>query len=101
MARARDYEESLAEDLADPVEAAAYLTACYEDCPETFRLGLRDVAKARGGISKLADETNIAREHLYQIMSAEGNPTFQSLSTVLEALGVHLQFVARAPLKSA
>jgi len=101
MARARDYEETLTEDLVDPIEAAAYLTACYEDGPEVFRLGLRDVAKARGGISKLADETNIAREHLYQIMSEEGNPTFQSLTTVLEALGVRLQFVAFEPLKSA
>lgn len=101
MARARNYEESLVEDLADPFEAAAYLTACYEEGLDVFRLGLRDVAKARGGIAKLADETKLAREHLYQIMSEEGNPTLSSLTTVLNALGVHLVFAASEPLKSA
>ena len=41
-------------DLADPIEAADYLTSCVEEGQEVFLLALRDVAKAQGGIAKLA-----------------------------------------------
>lgn len=100
MARARDYEETLAEDLADPTEAAAYLTECYEDSSQVFQLALRDVAKAHGGISALAKKTDIPREHLYTIMSAEGNPTIGSLTKILHALDVDIQFVPIAAVKA-
>lgn len=96
MTRARDYEESLLDDLADPTEAAAYLTECYGDSRDVFKLALRDVAKAHGGIPKLADKTNLTREHLYQIMSEKGNPTLESLGKILDAFDVHLQFVPAA-----
>lgn len=87
------YEETLTEDLADPVEAAAYLTECYEDSPMVFKLALRNVAKAHGGIPKLADRTGITREHLYTITSEEGNPTLDNLIDILKALDVNIQFV--------
>ena len=50
-------------------------------------------AKAQGGMSKLADDTELAREALYRMLSEDGNPTFTSISTVLHALGIQLQFV--------
>ena len=93
MARARDFEESLLEDLADPQEAAEYLTTSVEEGREVFLLALRDVAKAHGGMSKLAENVEIPRESLYQMLSEEGNPSFSNVSTVLEALGIHVQFV--------
>ena len=93
MALTRDYEESLSEDLADPEEAAGYLSACLEEGPDEFLLGLRDVAKAQGGMSKLAGDTELARESLYRMLSEEGNPTFASISAVLHSLGIQLQFV--------
>jgi len=96
MARARQYEASLTEDLADPQEAAAYLTACIDEGRDVFLLGLRDVAKARGGMSKLAEQTELTRKTLYDLMSEDGNPTFDTISAVLDALGVHVQFVAAA-----
>ena len=93
MARARDYEESLMEDLADPVEAADYLTACVEEGQAVFLLALRDVAKAQGGMAKLAEATELPRESLYQMLSENGNPSLSNVSSLLEALGIHLQFV--------
>ncbi len=42
-----NYEEFLLEDLVDPEEAAGYLSACLEEGPDVFLLGLRDVAKAQ------------------------------------------------------
>ena len=41
----RPYKQSLLEDLKDPQEAAAYLTAALEDgSPDVFLLALRDVS---------------------------------------------------------
>jgi len=93
MARSRDYEESLLEDLSDPVEAADYLTSCVEEGQEVFLLALRDVAKAQGGMAKLAEATQFPRESLYQMLSGNGNPSLSTISSVLESLGIHLQFV--------
>jgi len=91
MTRARRFEEVLDEDLQDPAEAAAYLDACLEDGdPEVFLVALRDVARARGGLAKLAEATDLNREHLYRMLSADGNPELRSLEILLGALGFRL-----------
>ena len=83
MSKSRRYENVLDEDLQDPTEAAGYLNACLEDGdPEVFLLALRDVARARGGVAKLAEVTELNREHLY--------PELRSLETLLDALGFRL-----------
>ncbi len=87
------YEDILHEDLQDPEEAAAYLTAALEDKSGTgsdvFLLALRDVAKARG-IRQLAEDTHLSRESLYRTLSRKGNPRFSTLEAVLESLGLRL-----------
>jgi len=91
MARSRRYEEVLDEDLQDPAEAAGYLNACLEEGDaEVFLLALRDVARARGGIAKLAEVTQLNREHLYRMLSENGNPELRSLEALLDALGLRL-----------
>jgi probable addiction module antidote protein len=91
MTKQRRYEEVLDEDLKDPTEAVGYLNACLEDGdPEIFLLALRDVARAQGGIAKLAEMTELNREHLYRILSENGNPAFSSLETLLDAMGFRL-----------
>jgi len=87
----RYYEEFLAEQLADPAEAVEYLSSCLKEGPEVFLVALRDVAKAKGGIGKLAEETNLSREALYRMLSNEGNPTFSSISSIIGALGLRLE----------
>jgi probable addiction module antidote protein len=80
MSRTRRYEEVIDEDLEDPAEAAAYLNACLQDeDPEVFLLALRDVARARGGLAKLAEITDLNREHLYRMLSEKGNPELRTL----------------------
>lgn len=91
MTKTRRYEEVLDEDLEDPAEAAAYLNACLQDeDPEVFLLALRDVARARGGVAKLAEMTDLNREHLYRMLSEKGNPELRSLEALLDALGFRL-----------
>ncbi len=88
MAKRRRYEDVLDEDLEDPTEAVGYLNACLEDAdPEVFLLALRDVARAQGGVAKLAEITNLNREHLYRMLSENGNPEFRRLGMLLDALG--------------
>jgi probable addiction module antidote protein len=84
------YKDGLLEDLKDPKEAAAYLNAALEDgSQEVFMLALRDVADAKG-ISDLAKKSGLNRENMYRILSVKGNPQLDSLSVLLESMGLKL-----------
>jgi len=48
-------------------------------------MALGKVAK-QYGITNLARKSGIAREHLYQMLSEEGNPTLESLLRIAEIL---------------
>ncbi len=91
--RTRNYEEDLAKRLLNPQYAAGYLNAVLEDNSkgrkERFLLALRDIAKAHG-ISKLAKEAEIAREAMYRALSETGNPELDTLTSVLDAVGLRL-----------
>ncbi|MFV2069232.1 MAG: addiction module antidote protein [Pirellulales bacterium] len=98
MTLTRDYNEWHLEQLRkehvdDPTYIAGYLSACLDEGEDVFLIGLREVAQALGGISELAAHTNLDRKHLYKMLSEEGNPTFASISVVLQSLGMHLQCV--------
>lgn len=95
MSNATDYKADLLERLADPEYAAGYLSACAEEGREELLLGLRNVAQAYGGINQLADQAELNRENLYKMLSEEGNPRLSSFFSVLEALGIELQFRRR------
>jgi len=85
------YEDVLDEDLQNPAEAVGHLNACLEDGnPDVFLLALRDVARARGGVAKLAEATQLNREHLYRMLSENGNPELRSLEALLDGLGFRL-----------
>ncbi len=88
----KSYDELLLQTLRDPDEAAAYLTACYEDSLPVFLQGLRMVAEAHGGITALAEKTNLNRESLYRMLSEQGNPQLSSLAVILERLGLQITF---------
>ena len=52
------------------------------------------VARARG-MTKVAQESGIAREALYQALSAKGNPTLTTLLKVMKVLGIELTAKSR------
>ena len=96
MASYRLWEDYLDEVLKDPAEAAGYLNACLEDYdPDAFRLALRDVARARGGVAKLAENASLNREHLDRMLSENGNPELRSLEALLDALGFRLSITLK------
>jgi probable addiction module antidote protein len=78
------------EKLSDPAIAAAYLNACLDESPQTFLSGLKKVAQARQ-MTAVAKEAGIQRETLYRSISEQGNPTLETLSSVLAVLGMELR----------
>lgn len=81
----------VAEYLSTPELAAEYLNAAIEDGDERVLLkALRDVAQAGGGMHRLSEDTGLAREAIYRMLSEQGNPRLSSLVAVLHGLGLDL-----------
>jgi probable addiction module antidote protein len=76
--------------LNSPEDVALYLDEAFADGdPALIAHALGVAARARG-MTGIAHETNLSREHLYRALSAEGNPELATLIKVLSALGVKL-----------
>jgi probable addiction module antidote protein len=72
---------------------AEYLSAAAEDPnPEVFVAALGDVAKARG-MAQIAKDAGLGRESLYKTLSAGAHPRFETINSVLHALGVKFAVV--------
>jgi probable addiction module antidote protein len=59
----------------------------------SFLTALRDVAEAKGGITRLAEKTRLNRQNLYKTLSAKGDPKLNTIETVLHGLGYRLSVV--------
>ena len=91
MGKTKSYKEHLLKELQDPQEAAAYLDACLKDeDPSVFLLALKDVAEARGGMTKLSRKSTLNRQSLYRSLSRRGNPKLVSVCSILSSLGLEL-----------
>jgi probable addiction module antidote protein len=77
-----------AEYLDNDTVIAEYLSAAAEDSnPDVFVAALGDVAKARG-MAQIAKDSGLGRESLYKALSAGAHPRFETINSVLRALGV-------------
>ena len=90
-----EYEPYLLADLKDREYAAGYLTAALEEGEDAFLLALRNVAKAQGGMSALAEATDLNRENLYEMLSVDGNPRLSSITSILDRLGFEVKFMPK------
>ena len=96
MPRSVSYDEYLIRSLKNPKRAEAYLNAALEEeDPRIFLLALRHVAAARGGMARVATRSKLNRESLYRMLSKRGNPSLQSLGTLLSSLGFRLAVEAK------
>ena len=86
-----DYREDLLKRLRDPKFAAAYLNeVLVMNDRKALLIALKDVVDARGGIGELAANVPIQRQSLYKVLSAQGNPTLETLGEILQHLGLRL-----------
>lgn len=92
----QNYDSFLMEELRDPELAAEYLSAAAEDgSVEQLLIALRTVAESHGGMSALAEKTQLNRQAMYRALSAEGNPTLSTLLTILNAVELDVVFTPR------
>lgn len=87
------WDDYMNETLQDDSEATAYLELAIEEYQKdgdtkALMRAIKRVAEAKGGISKLAQETNLNRQNLYRIFSNQTSPRFDTLTKILRALGL-------------
>ncbi len=88
----RDFNQILKIKLQDPEIAIGYLNeALASGDKKVFLLALRHVIDARGNIKGFAEESEVPRQSIYRMLSEDGNPTWDRLYTLLEAMGFKMQ----------
>jgi len=91
MAKTKTKKWDVVDHLQTKEDMAAYLEAVLEDGdPALIAAALGDIARAAGGIAKVARETGLGRESLCKALSPEGNPEFSTVLQVVRALGLRL-----------
>ncbi len=78
-------------DYLNSAEAiAAYLEAYLEDAtPEELRKALATVARSHG-VSDLARRSGVSRPGIYKALGEDGNPSFETVRSILSAMGLRL-----------
>lgn len=82
-----------AEFLHTPEDISDYLEAVFENYGDDSRAIIRalgTVARAKG-MQKIAEKTGLQRQGLYKSLSEEGNPSFDTILKVMNAVGVELR----------
>ena len=73
-----------------------YLEAAMEgNDPRHIARALGDVARSKG-MTEIAKKTGLGRQALYNALSDSGNPTLETLTSVLSALGLELTVQKKA-----
>ena len=88
-------EEFVVEHLrSNPEMISHYLKCSLEDGGNvrTLLIALRHVAKARGGIAKVAREAGIRREVVDRALSGKRSPKVDTVFAILEAMKIKLNY---------
>jgi probable addiction module antidote protein len=79
-----------AEHLETEEDILYYLEAAMEGHdPKHIARALGDVARSKG-MTEIARKSGVGRQALYAALSENGNPTLETLTAVLGALGLEL-----------
>jgi len=87
----------VAEHLRTPEDMAAYLEACIEEADGDagfIAKALGDIARAQG-MTQVARDSGLSRESLYEALSGERSPSFDTILKVVTALGLKLSASVR------
>ncbi len=90
MAKIETTRFDAADYLNSSEDIAAYLATWLEDgTPEELRAALSTVARSHG-ISDLAKSAGISRAGIYKALGDDGNPSFETIRTILAVMGLRL-----------
>ena len=90
MARIETTTFDSADYLGSAEAIAAYLDAWLEDgTPDELRRALATVARSHG-MSDLARKSGVSRPGIYKALGEEGNPSFETIRSILGAMGLRL-----------
>jgi probable addiction module antidote protein len=89
-------ENYLKDQFQDEENVKEYINAALEQYfedhnKELFLASLKEVIKAKGGVTEFSRQVHINRQHIYKMLSDKGNPSFDNIGSLLIALGLKLQ----------
>ena len=84
------YDFDPAEMLDSDAAIEIFLTEAMETGDAKFIASALGVVARSKGMSNIARQTGLAREHLYKSLSETGNPTLETTLAVMKAIGFHL-----------
>ncbi|MEO0985619.1 MAG: helix-turn-helix domain-containing protein [Cyanobacteria bacterium J06639_14] len=92
-----NYQDDLLVRLANPEYSSHYLKAALDETledgnMEAFLLALKNIVDAKGPVQEVAQDADISRQHLHRLLSGNGNPTLETLASVLDAVGLTIDF---------
>ncbi len=71
-----------------------YINVVFEEGDDQFLpVALADIAKARKAMTSAAKAAGVTRTNLYQSLSEDGNPAFETVAKVAKSLGYRLALV--------
>jgi probable addiction module antidote protein len=79
-----------AESLTTPEAIEYFVRDAMEDDDASYIVHALGIAARAKGMTKIANDTGLAREALYRSFSEEGNPSLKSTIAVLKSLGFGL-----------
>lgn len=91
------HREDLLERLSNASYASEYLKAALDETVqdgdmEAFLLALKNIVDATESVQNVASKADISRQHLHRLLSGKGNPTIETLASVLHAVGLTIDF---------
>jgi len=76
--------------LKSEEDVIAYLDAAMEDNdPAHIARALGDVARSEG-MTEISRRTGLGRQALYTALSEQGNPTLETVTSIISSLGLRL-----------
>ncbi|MDR2427806.1 MAG: hypothetical protein LBD19_02545 [Endomicrobium sp.] len=90
-----DVWETFAEGINTPKKMKEFIDGANKayditQDPDVIFSALRIIAMANGNISKLARNAKVERRSIYNIFKKGSNPTFKTISSVSQNLGINI-----------
>jgi probable addiction module antidote protein len=84
------YDYDPADALKSDEAIEVFLADAFESGDARYIANALGVVARAKGLSNIARQTGLAREHLYESLSENGNPTLETTLAVLKAVGFEL-----------